>query len=331
MVDRSIEIGLISVAHSHAFSYVHCLRQLPGVSIAGLWDDNSRRGADAARQLALPFYEDVNSLLKQKLDGVIICSENANHRRHVELCAGHTPNILCEKPIASTVEDGQAIIDLCAEAGCRLQIAFPVRFAPAVARLKTRLDQGDLGRILAVQSTNHGTIQSDWFIKPELSGGGAVIDHTVHVIDVLRWYWQTDVTEVYAEIGYGLLRPDLSIDDSGLLSFQLANGIYGTLDTSWSRHPSAPAQGDVKIEVVGEQGIGIVDISQQSLLVSASRWGKSRRISYGSSMDRGLIHDFVDMIRTQRPPSITGEDGLRALEVAVAAYASAARGAPVRI
>ena len=123
----------------------------------------------------------------------------------------------------------------------QLQIAFPVRFHPVFVELKQVLDRGDLGRILSVECTNHGSMPGGWFIDSELSGGGAVIDHTVHVIDLLRWFWGAEVTEVFAEVGDSLVHPGLGIDDAGMLSFTLANGVYGTLDTSWSRpHPTRP-------------------------------------------------------------------------------------------
>jgi predicted dehydrogenase len=158
-----------------------------------------------------------------------------------------------------------------------------------------------------------------------------VIDHTVHVIDLLRWFWQTEVVELYAEIGAGLLHPDKEIDDVGLLSFQLENGVYGTLDTSWSRPPSYPTWGDVKIEVVGERGTVTVDALRQALSVSSEQWGKTRWVPWGSDMDQALIADFVEMVRTGRCPSISGEDGLKALEVALAAYHSAAIKRPVKL
>ena len=267
----------------------------------------------------------------QGLDGVIICAENVNHRPLVELAAGRTPAILCEKPIATTVADAQAIIDRCRATGTRLQIAFPVRFSPPIQQLKAALDRGDLGRILAVKTTNHGSMPGGWFVDPQLSGGGAVLDHTVHVIDVLRWFWGAEVTEVYAEVGYDVLHPGLGIDDVGMLSFRLANGVYGTLDTSWSRPRSYLTWGDVKIEVVGEKGAVVVDAFKQHLVVSSDAAGKTNWVPWGSNIDLGLIQDFVGMIREGRAPSITGEDGLRALEVALAAYESAKRGAPVKL
>ena len=148
---------------------------------------------------------------------------------------------------------------------------------------------------------------------------------------------RTDLAPVHhrdgmdAEVGIGLLHPGAMIDDAGLLSFRLANGIYGTLDTSWSRPPSYPTWGDVKIEVVGEKGVLTANALNQHLSVSSEQWGKTRWLSWASDMDFGLIADFVEMLRSDRPPFITGEDGLAALQVALAAYQSAATTRPVQL
>ena len=326
-----IKIGLLSFAHMHARGYATCLRQMPGVEISGIFDEDSERGQKMATQFDTPFFDSAQALLDLGLDGVIICSENAKHRPLVELAAGQTPNILCEKPIASTQADGQAIIDVCATHNTRLQLAFPVRFSPPVQRLKQNLDDNLLGEVSSAKCTNHGSMPGGWFIDQQLAGGGAVIDHTVHVIDLLRWFWNTEVTEVYAEIGDSLIHPDLGIDDSGILSFTLANGVYGTLDTSWSRPSSYPTWGDVKIELLGENGLLQVDAFNQNIAVSSNAAGKTHWHHWGSNADMGLMQDFVGMIREDREPSITGLDGLRALEVALAAYESARTGRVIKI
>ena len=251
-----MRIGILSFAHMHAASYAACLRQIPEVELVGIADQNDERGQAMAQQFGARYYDRYEKLIAAKLDGVLVCSENSRHRELVELAAGKVPYILCEKPIAATIADAQAIINICAARDTKLQIAFPVRFSPAMRRLKEVLDQGKLGRIYAVNTTNHGYMPGGWFIKKELSGGGAVIDHTVHVIDLLRWFWNAEVTEVYAEVGYNLVHPGLGIDDVGLLSFKLSNGAFGTLDTSWSRPKSYAVWGDVTVEVVGEKGVG---------------------------------------------------------------------------
>ena len=175
----SIRIGMLSFAHMHAHSYASCLRQIPNVELVGIADDDPARGKKMAHEFGTTFFPDAEALLDQGLDGVIICAENANHRPLTELAAPRTHHILCEKPIATTLTDARAMIDVCAAHGTRLQTAFPVRFSPPVQRLKALLDEGTLGRVYSVKTTNHGRMPGGWFIDKTLSGGGAVIDHTV--------------------------------------------------------------------------------------------------------------------------------------------------------
>ena len=324
-------IGLCSLAHGHAFSYLKCLQQIPDVAVVGAWDEVPGVLERVSHQFGIPTFTDLHALLVSDLDGVIICSANAHHRRHVEMAAVQVPCILCEKPIATTEADGLAMLETCQNTNTRLQIAFPVRFAPAIAETKRLLDQGDLGTVFSAACTNQGSMPGGWFVNAELSGGGAVMDHTVHVIDLLRWFWDTEVTEVYAEIGHGLLHPGLGIDDAGLLSFQLANGIYGTLDTSWSRPPGYRTWGNVALEIVGSEGVLAVDAFGQALTLTCEETGRTHMQPWGTSPDMGLIRDFVDMIQQGRGPSISGHDGVQALRVALAAYTSARTRTPVSL
>lgn len=326
-----VRVGMFSFAHMHAASYIHFLAQMEGVTLAGIYDDDYDRGGRIAAQFNVPYFRRSEGLLDQDLDGAIICSENALHAPLVLQAAGKVRGILCEKPIATTVSDGQAMIDRCRESGTKLQIAFPMRFSPPVMELKSQVESGVLGEVYSVKTTNHGSMPGRWFVDSKLAGGGAVIDHTVHVVDLIRWIWGTEVVEVYAEVGRELLHPGLGIDDVGLLSFQLANGIFGTLDTSWSRPPSYPTWGDVKLDVLGENGLICIDAFEQNLHVSSDEAGKTSDVNWGSSGDEGLVADFVAMIREGREPSVDGEDGLRALEVALAAYESARRTEPVQL
>jgi predicted dehydrogenase len=326
-----IRIGILSAAHGHAHSYASCLQAIADVELVGIADEDSTRGQAFAERFGIRAFESAEALLAEGLDGVIICSANRDHRPLTELAAQHTRHILCEKPIATTLADAEAMIAACANTGAKLQIAFPVRFAAPVQQLRALLQSGALGQIYSLKTTNHGQMPGGWFIDRELSGGGAVIDHTVHVIDLLRWFFDAEVSEVYAEIGVDLLHDGLGIDDAGMLSFTLSNGAYGTLDTSWSRPSAFPTWGDVTIEVVAERGWARLDAFKQQFAVYSNRATKAEWVGWGGNMDLGLMRDFVGMIAEGRAPSITGQDGLRALQVALAAYESAAAGAPVSI
>ena len=327
----TVRIGLCSLAHGHAFSYLKCLQQLPDVEVVGAWDAVPGVRERTSNQFGIPMFANLDVLLLSELDAVIICSANAHHRQHVEMFASQVPYILCEKPLATTEEDGLAMLEVCQATGTRLQIAFPVRFAPAIMETKRILDQGDLGPIYSAACTNQGSMPGGWFIDAALSGGGAVMDHTVHVIDLLRWFWGTEVSEVYAEIGHSLLHPGLGLDDVGLLSFQLANGVYGTLDTSWSRPPPYRIWGTVALEIVGAEGALSVDAFGQALTLTSEATNRTRMQPWGLSPDMGLIKDFVDSVRFAKEPSISGHDGLQAMRVALAAYESAKSGLPVSL
>ncbi len=323
----TVRVGLLGVAHVHTPSYVQQLKAHPDAEVVGLYDRDAALAAQKETAWSIPAMA-LDDLLGQNLDAAVICSESVFHRQLVEAAAGRVSAILCEKPIATTMDDARAIIAACEQGGARLMIAFPVRYAPSARQLKELLQKGTLGAVHTARTTNHGSMPGGWFADPALAGGGAVMDHTVHVIDMLRWLWPgVEVEEVYAEVGHALLHPNLGIDDVGLLSFRLTNGVIGTLDTSWSRPPTYPIWGDVTVEMAGDLGVVSVDVFSQNILYAPTA-GKSQWVDFGYGLDAALIADFVDMAGSDRQPSITGWDGLKAMEVALAAYESARTGEP---
>lgn len=321
-------IGILSYAHVHASAYASCLNRLPDVDFIGIADEDRERGQRAADDNRVPYLGSYEALLAEKPNGVIITSENIKHLPLTRLAAEAGTHVLCEKPIATNMNDGREMVRLCRDHGVKLMIAFPCRYSPAVQAAKRALDNRLLGDVYGVKATNRGQMPGGWFTDPELAGGGAVIDHTVHVMDLVGWFWRSPVKRVYAEVGQDLLWKE-GVDDSGLISFRLNNGIFGTLDTSWSRPKTYPTWGDVTMEIVGERGwLQLNMTGQQVALYSDARQGISL-VSWGSDINLGLIQDFVDVIGSDRQPTITGEDGLYALEVALAAYRAADTGAVV--
>ena len=307
-------VGILSFAHVHAPAYAACLKQLPEVELVGIADDDADRGQSAARQFGTRYFATYEELLAADLDGAIITAENSKHLALTDLAAEAGVHVLCEKPIATTMAAGREMIERCRQAGVKLMICFPCRYSPSVQAVKRTLDAGQM--------------PAGWFTDKELAGGGAVIDHTVHVMDLVHWFWDSPVKTVYAEIGQGLLW-DIGIDDSGLVSFQLQNGIFGTLDTSWSRPRTYPTWGDVTLEIVGELGFLEMDMTAQMVQVYSDRDQAVSWANWGSDANLALVRDFVAVLKGERQPPITGEDGLWALQVALAAYQSAREGQPV--
>ncbi|MGP4080659.1 Gfo/Idh/MocA family protein [Pseudalkalibacillus sp. R45] len=323
-----MKIGIISFAHMHAYSYASSIQKIDGVELTGIADDDATRGAKMADTFHTKYYRDVDSLLNTEIDAVIVTSENVHHVDHVIAAAKAGKHILCEKPLAINIEDAKKMISVCKENGVILQTAFPVRFNTSIIRAKQLVEAGELGRILAMRGTNRGTNPGGWFIDPEKSGGGAVMDHTVHVVDIMRWLMNADVNEVYAEVDQ--LISDEQIDDCGILTLEFTNGVFATLDCSWSRNKEYPTWGDVTLEIVGREGTLSIDALSQKVNVYSDEKGLTWDY-WGDDMDFGLIQDFVTTVINKQEPSITGEDGMRAVEVAIAAYESASLKEPVSI
>lgn len=325
-----MKIGIISFAHMHAWSYAHAILRNPDAELVGIADDDAERGRRMAEEFGTSWYASEIELIEAS-DAVVICSENAKHAGYAIAAAKHGKHILCEKPIATTVEDGKAMIDAADRAGVQLMIAFPCRFSSVAQRMKARIASGELGRIVAFSGTNRGTMPWGWFADKELAGGGAVMDHTVHVLDVMRWYMPgAEVNEVYAEIDQSFYE-DANIDDCGLLTFTFDNGVVASLDPSWSRSKSFPAWGDLTLDLIGTEGSAKVDLYKQNLTLHSDDTMKTTTPFWGDDPDQGLIDHFVECVISNKPVSVTGLDGLRAMEVAIAAYASAKLKQPVRL
>lgn len=324
-----MRIGIMSFAHMHAFSYATELLKLNDVELVGIFDDDIERGEQAAKQFETTHYKNQTGFLKLDLDAVIICSENNRHKEMVMAAAKAKKHILCEKPIATNVSDAKEMICVCHEEHVKLQIAYPVRFSEPIARLKTMIDQDELGDIVACRTTNRGQNPGGWFIDEAQSGGGAVLDHTVHMADIMRWYLNEEVVEVEAIVDSYF--HDIDIDDAGLLTMTFSNGVIATHDASWSRFKEFPTWGDATIEVMGTKQTIRVDAFQEHLRLWHSGKQSLEHVFFGNDMNFGLLNDFMSCIREDREPSITGYDGLKSMEIALAAYESSKTRQRVRL
>ncbi len=326
-----VNIGIMSFAHMHAHSYAACLKAMPDAALTAIWDDDLKRGRAMAKQFGAPFIKDLNAFLARDLDGVIVTSENVKHRVMVEAAAAAGKWVLCEKPLAPTVEDAKAIVAACKTAGVGLGTAFPCRYALPLIEAKSLIDSDAYGAVYAAACTNHGQSPGGWFADDALSGGGATMDHTVHVADLLRWMLGKEFTSVYCELGNQLHRKTLNTDDLGSLNLEMEGGIQVSHLASWSRPKSFPTWGDVTMEIICEGGVINVDAFNQKLTVYDDKAMRVGWAPWGDNPDFGLVCDFVAAVRDKRDPAIKGIDGLRATEVAEAAYKAFRTGKAVRI
>jgi UDP-N-acetylglucosamine 3-dehydrogenase len=325
---RQLRVGLVSFAHVHAPGLASTLGALEQVEFTGIYDDDEQRGRAASSAHGATWHPTLEGLLGAS-DAVVIASTNVDHRRYTEAAAKARVHVLCEKPLATTAADANAMIDACRAAGVQLGTAFPVRGSPAVIGLKEAIASGSLGRIRAIRATNPGQYPGLWFGDKRSAGGGAAMDHTVHAADAIRWLLDDEFARVHAELGsfiYGL-----EVEDCGLLTCDLEGGAFASIDCSWSRPQTFPTWGGVTLHVVGEKATVDIDVFRQALTHYDDTAGRTRLLGWGDDLTARMVGSFVDAILAGRPVPIDGVDGLRALEVVVAAYRSAEMKRPVAI
>ncbi len=340
---KPMRIGILSFAHLHAESYAALLKTMSDVEVIGIADDNAARGRYFADQYRVPLFADTHDLLAQRPDAVIVTSENAYHLPLVTAAAQAGAHVLCEKPLATTPADARALIQACHAAGVQLMTAYPMRFSTPAVEVKTMLMSGRLGKVIGVNATNQGALPEfhqaenldflgrGWFVDAALAGGGAVTDHAVHLADLLRWLLVSEVTEVYAATNRVLHQDRVTVETGGLLLLTFADGTFASIDCSWSKPAYYPTWGGLTMEIVGEQSLATMDAFKQTMTVYSGRTGRGALAYWGSDANAAMLREFVDAARANRPPAVTGEDGLRAVEIVAAAYESAATGQPVRV
>lgn len=318
---KTVKVAMLSFAHQHAIGYATVLTHLPDVEITVIADEDAERGQAAATQFGTKWVASIDEALAMDVDCVVICSENINHKPMTLAAAKAGKHVLCEKPLATTVEDAKEMIAACEAAGVQLMTAFPVRFNASIQALKQAVHNPMFGETLTIAARNPGTCPHSWFVDPSLSGGGAVIDHTVHVVDVLRYIYGAEITQVYAESGNRLY--GYEGDDTGLLMFRLSNGVPVSLDTSWSRPSNWPIWGGVTLDVIGENGVLFADAYNDVYEMAETAGPSFTWNANEHSGDPEMVWSFIDAVRNGTDVPVTGEDGLRALEVALTAMKSA--------
>lgn len=325
-----MRIGFLGVAHVHADAYVAALRAA-GVRTIAVTDHDPVRGRRWAAANGADWFPSPAALLRG-VDGVLVCSETARHRGDVEAAAAAGVAVLCEKPLATNADDADAIVAACATAGVPLMTAFPMRYSPPMREVAELVSSGSLGPVWAAQGTNQGELpmrHRAWFVDPRESGGGALMDHVVHLADLLRWLLGRDPVEVYAATNRILHGGTVPVETGGLVVLTYDDGTFASVDCSWSKPDDYPTWGGLDLTLVARDGVVAVDPFRQHLVIHGGPEGPLGWPGWGTDPDGALIADFLAVVAEERGPQVTGEDGLAATRVALAASRSAREGQPV--
>jgi predicted dehydrogenase len=284
-----------------------------------------------------------------QIDLVIVCTPTFFHRPVVEAAADAGKPVICEKPLATTLEDARAMVRAARQAGVSLMYAEDWCFAPILKRVEEIVAEGALGRILYVKAKEtHSGSHSQYAKKLQYCGGGALFHIGCHPINWVRHLVGAEVTEVVGKTSGGgasnLIHKDYEGEDWGVALFTFENGVQGFAEGNYITLGGM----DDTVEIYGDKGALKVELSLGSPIHVFSRVGYAYSVEKADSQlgwTRPAVDElwqlgyppeveyFVGCVRDGREPMIgvRGEDGLASMEVAFAAYESARRGCTVRL
>jgi UDP-N-acetylglucosamine 3-dehydrogenase len=298
--------------------HLRCWAHLSGVRIAAVCDPDGLAAARTAMQVegAAAFTNFRDVLAEGPIDIVDICTTADQHFAVAEAALRAGANVLCEKPLTTTVELAQALVRIAAERERLLMTAFCHRFHPPLLFAKDLLDNDDLGRPTMFRCRLSGYWEEAEESVPadaERSGGGALLETAIHGIDLFRYYCG-EVTHISGRLA--TINPDLKVEDTAVVILQSERGAIGVVEASWS----TPGGRSV-VELYGTAGACLVDYDSGTLRYLTADQPIWRHHDEGgpNRFEREIAH-FADAVRGLQPLLVSGEDGARAVEICAEVY-----------
>lgn len=310
-------------------NHARVLKDIDGVELAAVCDQNGEAARVASNSLGVKGYSSWSEMLeREKLDAAIVAVPTRGHLEVAQGALARGLHVLVEKPIATNLSEGRALIDAAARNQRLLAVGHVERFNPAVRELRTRMASGDIGKVFEVEAQRLGPF-------PErVRDVGVVIDLATHDLDVMRMVLGSEVDRLHAETAQ---RIHTEHEDmlNALLRFD--NGVVAVLQVNWLTPTKIR-----RFSVLGEGGMLQVDYLKQELIqfknAEAATMDGDRqleRVSEGEVIRHAIakgeplkleLQSFVRAVRGEGPIEVAGEDGLRALHLAQALVTSGQEG-----
>jgi UDP-N-acetylglucosamine 3-dehydrogenase len=307
-----IGVGNIGKHHARVYSSLRECR------LAAVCDVNEAAGKEAASRFGAKLYRDyVDMLDREPLDAVSIAVPTAFHRKVTLDCIARGKHVLVEKPLADTVESAREIIAAARKKGVVLTVGHVERFNPAVRRLREMIRGGELGKVTTIMARRVGTV------PPQIRDSNVVVDTAIHDIDILNYLIGREPTRVQANSGRAILRERDDYADI-LLKY---DGTNGFIQVNWITPVKIR-----RLAVTGTKGYAELNYITQELVLYRSdyrpiddfsdvvKFGTPKKVSVSVKRGEPLeleLRSFLAAAASNGKPEVTGEDGLKALEIAM--------------
>jgi len=340
--DKKLGIGIIGTG-AIVETHIKSVQDLDCCTLVALSSSSRDRARLAEEKYNIPTYSSYRDLVKQKdIDAVIIGTLSGDHLNPTLAAAREKKHVLVEKPLEINLHRARQMVLACEKADVRLACIFQSRFSEEYLQVKKTVHQGKLGKLYM------GNAYVKWFRPPAYyqsskwkgtlsgDGGAALINQGIHTIDLLIDL-MGEAASVFGKIK--TVRHRIEGEDLGAALITFQNGAMGTIEASTAISPGFPE----RLEVFGEKGSIILEGGKiihwlvegqdppQLSETSDKSTGASDPSAIGYLLHKKQIKNFVEAILTNQPPMISGKEGLKALKVVRAIYASSHQGKEIRL
>lgn len=341
-----IKVGIIGCGKIAQVRHIPEYLANPEVKLTALFDLNYERAAALAQKYGCTAYKTLDEMLGSGLDAVSVCTANVSHAQDSIKAMQHHLHVLCEKPMAVTLQECEDMIAAAKSHGVKLMIGQNQRLAQAHVKAKELIDRGALGKILTFRTTfGHGgpdtwSVDSGantWFFDKKRSAMGAMADLGVHKTDLIQYLLGSTVKSVSARVTT-LDKKDsqgnhISVDDNAICIYEMSDGAIGTMTASWTYY----AKEDNSTVLYGTKGFMRIYDDACADIVLTLKSGEVDRISIGGiqtnehQTSSGIIDAFVDCLVHDHAPLIDAISVLPAMKAVFAAIQSSKTGERIEI
>ena len=323
-----VRVGIFGagfIAQAHAAAYAAC----PNAKLAVIADPRLAKAQQLAQRYDATAVEHLDQLLASDVDAVSVCTPTPTHAEIAVAAMRAGKHVLCEKPMARSLAEAEAMIDAAQATGVKFMVGHVTRYEIDHQQAKKVVDRGDIGTLRMMSQSLTGPFpewsSGGWFANVEQSGG-PVVDLAIHCFDTLLWFFGSTPTRV-AAVG---AKRKIDLNTYALVTLNFAGGGLGFVETSWA-HPRGQGL-TVRTELMGTQGRISWTYDEITSMYVIRGDAPRQNILMPSANPFGTeIAAFVHAIEQDTPPPIPGKQGLDALRVALAAHESLETGRPIRV
>ena len=343
----TIKVGIIGCGKIAQVRHIPEYAANPDAEVYGFYDINLARAEELAKQYGGKAYASYEELLADpEIAAVSVCAANHVHAEITIAALKAGKHVLCEKPMAVTLEECEAMVAAAKESGKYLMIGQNQRLAKAHAKAKELIEQGAIGKVLTFRTIfGHGgpeTWSIDpgsnvWFFDKTKAAMGAMADLGIHKTDMIQYVLGTKIARTQAVLST-LDKKDatgslIGVDDNAICIYQMENGVIGTMTASWTYY----AAEDNTTVIYGTKGeLRLYDDPKYSVQqINADGTRIDYQIDQIQTNDNqtasGIIDLFVECLVENKEPEISGENVLHAMKAVFASIESSARGCAIEV